>query len=92
MIPRAGWKALGVAACADGVHVVPTGAPPPHQHASIGYEKIMRYTGLRRQDVSTATNLLISPKLLRRVTDKARPRDPQAPFRIRYSVYGLSAI
>lgn len=59
--------------------------------ASIGYEKIMQYTGLRRQDVSTAANLLISLELLRRVTDEERPRRPQDPFHIRYAVCGLSA-
>ncbi|MYM73509.1 hypothetical protein GTP56_15045 [Duganella sp. FT134W] len=53
--------------------------------ASIGYDKIMQYTGLRRQDVSTAANLLISLELLR-VTHEARPRRPQAPFHIRYAV------
>lgn len=59
--------------------------------ASIGYEKIAQYTGLRRQDISTAANLLISLELLRLVTDAERPRRPQDRPHSRYAVCGLSA-
>jgi hypothetical protein len=59
--------------------------------ASIGYEKIGLYTGLRREDISTAVNLLISLQLLRKVTDEEHPRRPQDPHHNRYSVCGLTA-
>lgn len=36
---------------------------------SVGYHKIELYTGLWREVISTATNLLISLELLRLVTD-----------------------
>jgi hypothetical protein len=59
--------------------------------ASIGYEKIELYTGLRRKDISTAVHLLISLELLRLVSDAERPRRPQDPHHSRYAVCGLSA-
>lgn len=38
--------------------------------AAIGYEKIELYTGLRREEISTAINLLVSMQLVRLLSDE----------------------
>lgn len=57
--------------------------------ASIGYDKIQGYTGLRRNDINTAKNLLISMELLRLVRDEEHARRPSDPHHNRYAVCGL---
>lgn len=57
--------------------------------AAIGYEKIQSYTGLRRNDINTAKNLLISMELLRLVRDDEHARRPSDPHHNRYAVCGL---
>lgn len=59
--------------------------------AAIGYEKIGLYTGLRREEISTATAMLASLQLVRLVSDEEHPRRRGDPHHNRYFVCGLAA-
>lgn len=59
--------------------------------AAIGYDKIGLYTGLRREEISTATAMLASLQLVRQVSDEEHPRRRGDPHHNRYFVCGLAA-
>jgi hypothetical protein len=59
--------------------------------AAIGYDKIGTYTGLRREEISTAVQLLVSMQLVRLLTDEEQQRRPGDPHHNRYFVCGLNA-
>ncbi len=59
--------------------------------AAIGYDKIGMYTGLRRDDISTAVQLLVSMQLVRLLTDEEEERRQGDRHHNRYVVCGLNA-
>lgn len=59
--------------------------------ASIGYEKIGEYSGMRREEVSVAIQILVSAELCRLVSDEEAPRRKGDPMHNRYFVKGLAA-
>jgi len=59
--------------------------------AAISYEKIMRYTLMRREEVSVAIQLLVAAQLCRLLSDEELPRRPDDPKHNRYYICGLVA-
>ncbi len=63
-----------------------------HSNATrMSYEKIMEYTGMRREDVALAVQVLATAQLCRQATDEEIPRRKGDAMHNRYLILGLKA-